>query len=109
MVSYEVKEYVTSSGKSYFRSWFEKLTITIAAKITAALHKLEKGNFSNAKFLGNGIWEFKINTGPGYRIYFGTISKDIILLLVGGSKSGQSKDIQLAAKLLNEYKRTAFH
>lgn len=109
MVRYEIKEYINSIGKSYFRSWFEKLGTIAAAKMTAALHKLENGCFSNAKFLGNGVWEFKINTGPGYRIYFSKIGKNIILLLAGGSKARQSKDIQLATELLNEHRNISFH
>ncbi len=109
MINYEVKEHISSIGKSYFRDWFEKLNATAAAKVTAALHKMEKGNFACTKFLGNGVWEFKIDTGPGYRLYFGKVGKNVVLLLVGGIKRGQNKDIQLAVELLSEYKKSVLH
>jgi len=109
MVNYKIKEYVSSTGKSYFKAWFEKLGATAAAKVTASIHKIKKGNFSKSKFLGNGVWEFKIDAGPGYRLYFGKVGENIVLLLAGGSKTGQNKDIQLAIRLLQEYKKTAFH
>ena len=70
---------------------------------------MEIGNFSGTKFLSDGVWEFKIETGPGYRIYFGKIGKNIVLLLSGGIKKRQNKDIKLAFKLLDEYKKKVLH
>ena len=109
MINYELKEYISSTGKSYFRTWFEKLGATAAAKVTAALHKMERGNFGSTKFLGSGVWEFKIDTGPGYRLYFGKVGKNVVLLLSGGIKRGQNKDIQLAIELLDEHKKSVLH
>jgi putative addiction module killer protein len=109
MTNYNIREYLSLDGKSYFGKWFEKLGATAAAKISSALYKMERGNFSTAKFLGSGVWEFKIDAGPGYRIYFGKIGKDVILLLAGGTKRGQDKDIQVAAERLKEYNKRALH
>lgn len=83
MVKYEVLEYIRPGGESPFAEWFESLTSTAAIKITSALHKMRQGNFSTTKFLGNDVWEFKIDSGPGYRIYYGKVGKNLVLLLAG--------------------------
>ncbi|HSX20533.1 MAG TPA: type II toxin-antitoxin system RelE/ParE family toxin [Gammaproteobacteria bacterium] len=108
-MNYETIVYESSAGRAFFNEWFEKLAPTIAAKITSAIHKLEAGNLSNTKFLREGVWEFKINAGPGYRIYFGKVDKRVILLLAGGTKKAQQKDIDLAIGLLQEYKKAGMH
>ena len=109
MIKYEVLEYIRPDGESPFARWFESLASVAAIKIAGALHKMRQGNLSTAKFLGGGVWEFKIDSGPGYRIYFGRVGKNIILLLVGGTKKHQNKDIQLAVELLKEYKNKTLH
>ena len=76
-----------------------------AAKITIVLYRLEQGNFSNVKVLGKGILEYKIDFGPGYRIYFGRHGEKLIILLDGGTKNEQDKDIALAKKHWVEYKK----
>lgn len=108
-MQYKVLEYIALAGKSYFRNWFDKLGANGAAKVTAALYKMENGNLSNTKSLGQGVWEFKINAGPSYRVYFGKVGSNIILLLAGGTKHQQSKDVKLAKELFNEYKKNALH
>jgi len=106
---YEVIAYTSANGKAYFRDWFARLDANTANKITAALYKMENGNFTNTKSVGGGVLEFKINSGPGYRIYFGKVGENIILLLTGGTKRRQNKDIEQAIELLNEYKRKTLH
>jgi len=106
---YDIKEYISPTGKSYFKAWFATLSIQVAYKITAALYKMEQGNFSNTKSVGGGVWEFKIDSGPGYRVYFAKIGKNMMLLLAGGTKRGQNKDIQLATELLKNYKKKTLH
>ena len=88
-----VREYLTEKGTSPFAHWFEELDTTPAAKVAAALYRLEQGNFSNVKGVGSGVYEYKIDFGPGYRIYFGKEGEEIIILLGGGSKRRQSADI----------------
>ena len=109
IMEYILKEFIPLSGESYFKKWFVKQAANAAAKITAALYKLEQGNFSNVKFLASDLWEFKIDSGPGYRIYFTKVDTNIILLLTGGIKRTQKKDIILAKQLLKEFKSTFFH
>jgi putative addiction module killer protein len=99
------KEYVDQDGQSAFAKWFEKLNSEAAAKITTAIYRLEQGNFSRVESVGEGVHEYKVDFGPGYRIYFGKDGAEIIILLYGGSKKGQSKDIKLAKEKWTEYKR----
>ena len=75
-----------------------------AAKITTALYRMEQGNFSNAKSVGSGVFEYKVDFGPGYRIYFGQDGKVLVILLHGGTKQRQHLDIEFARELWMDYK-----
>lgn len=92
----ELVEYVDAAGKSPFGDWFNALAPQPAAKIAAALAKLEQGNLANAKSVGSGVVEHRIDAGPGYRIYFGRDGATLIILLAGGTKRRQQKDIEAA-------------
>lgn len=100
----EVREYLAETGKSPFQRWFLRLHGPAAAKVTAALERITRGNFSNAKAVGSGVSEYKIDFGPGYRIYFGKDGDTLVILLAGGSKKGQSEDIQAAQSYWADYK-----
>jgi len=63
-----IRGYVDRNGNQRFANWFEGLDASAAAKVTLALTRIEQGNFSNAKSVGGGVYEFKIDFGPGYRI-----------------------------------------
>jgi putative addiction module killer protein len=67
----EVREYLDGRGRSPYAAWFDGLNRQAATKVAAALARVEQGNFSNAKGVGAGIYEYRIDFGPGYRIYFG--------------------------------------
>ena len=69
MITIEIIEYVEHAGHSPFEDWFNELHSQAAVKVTNALYRLEHGNFSNVKSVGNGVFEYKIDFGPGYRIY----------------------------------------
>jgi putative addiction module killer protein len=103
MPARRVVEFI-KNGKSPFGTWFSSLDGQAAAKVAAALYRMEQGNFSNAKALGKGVSEYKIDFGPGYRIYFGQEGKEIVILLGGGSKKTQQKDINSAQEFWAEYK-----
>lgn len=100
-----IKEFIDSKGKSHFASWFDNLDVQAAVKITAALSRIENGNFSNVKSVGSGVYEYVINYGPGYRIYFGKDRKNLVILLGGGSKKKQQNDIDKAKTLWKAYKK----
>lgn len=100
-----VKEYITPEGKSPFGRWFEALNAPAAAKVRVAIARIEQGNFSNSKSVGANVWEFKIDFGPGYRVYFGFDGEEVIILLAGGTKKRQQQDIEKAKQLWLEYKK----
>jgi putative addiction module killer protein len=104
----EIREYQDSNGHSPYGKWFNGLNARAAAKITSAVDRIGRGLMSNVESIGGGISERKIDFGPGYRIYFGTetdgrITK-VVILLNGGSKKRQSKDIEKAKEYWKDYK-----
>jgi putative addiction module killer protein len=101
----KIRQYIEVGGSSPFEKWFLGLNSIAAAKITKALYKLELGNFSTVEGVSSGVYEQKIDFGPGYRIYFGKDGSDIVILLCGGTKKRQSTDIAKAKKYWLDYKQ----
>jgi len=87
-----VQEYVKQDGSSPYAEWFNTLNPQAAARVTVAISRLELGNTSNIKWF-DGIGEYKINWGPGYRIYLAQQGKQLIILFGGGIKDSQKSDI----------------
>jgi putative addiction module killer protein len=100
----EVREYVDRRGVSPFGRWFNKLLPIAAAKVATALTRMEAGNFSNVKGVRKGVYECRVDFGPGYRVYFGKDGERLVILLGGGSKKRQSADIEVAQALWAQYK-----
>lgn len=100
----KVQEYLSEDGSSPYQKWFQKLDTVAAAKITVAKSRLELGHTSNIKWF-EGIGEYRIDWGPGYRIYLAQDGKQLIILLGGGTKQSQQADIERAKKLHNDYKQ----
>jgi len=98
-------EYVNEKGVAPFTRWTESLDQTVNARVVLAVYRLAQGNFSASKGIG-GIFELRLDFGPGYRVYFGRDGEEIVLLLGGGTKKRQQNDIEAAKRLWNEYKRT---
>ena len=101
----EVREYVDDGGTSPFGRWFAGLNTPAAAKITVAIARIERGNLSNAKSVGEGMLEYRIDFGPGYRVYFGRDGDVLVILLAGGTKQRQGNDIETAKAHWADYKR----
>ena len=99
-----VEEYVREDGTCPFRSWFDDLDVQAAAKVATAIVRMELGNLSNVKWIGGGLGEYRIDWGPGYRLYLSRDGNQLIILFVGGTKKRQQSDIKQAGALLNEYK-----
>jgi putative addiction module killer protein len=99
------KEYVDSAGRSPFREWFVDLHAREAAKVTGAIVRMELGNFGSVKGVGQGVLEYVLNFGPGYRIYFGKDGDQIIILLGGGTKKRQQNDINMAIARWQDFKQ----
>jgi putative addiction module killer protein len=101
----DIREYNDRGGRSPFREWYDGLSSDAARKVTTALYRVGLGNFSNAKSVGAGVYECKINFGPGYRVYFGKEGEHTVILLGGGTKQRQQNDIELALKRWEDYKQ----
>ncbi len=102
-MSIEVKEYVCEDGGTPYCDWFDGLDIHAAAKIVTALLRIELGNTSSIKWF-EGIGEYRIDWGPGYRIYLAKDGEALVILFGGGTKKTQRKDIERAIALHREYK-----
>lgn len=101
----DVREYIDPIGRSKFRKWFDGLNASAASKVATAVIRLRGGNFSNVKGVGVGLFEYRVDFGPGYRIYFGKDGEQLVILMGGGSKSRQRSDIAAAAASWQEYKQ----
>ena len=101
----ELRYYLASDGGSPFEKWFGGLDAQAAAKVSIALVRLEQGNLSNAKGVGEGVLEYRIDWGPGYRVYFGRDDDVLVILLTGGTKQRQQRDIETAKASWTDYKR----
>lgn len=99
-----VQEYIKEDGSSPYQEWFNSLDALPAVKVTVAKSRLELGNTSNVKWF-DGIGEYKIDWGPGYRIYLAQEGKELIVLFGGGTKKSQQADIDRAKELYEEYKK----
>ena len=100
----EAHEYRRDDGVSPFARWFVTLNSQAALKVRTAIARMETGNFSNAKSVGAGVFECRIDFGPGYRVYFGNDGHRVVILLGGGTKKRQHKDIEAARGIWTNYK-----
>jgi putative addiction module killer protein len=101
----ELRGYIDERGNKRFADWLDGLNPIAAAKVTMALARMEKGNLSNVKGVGSGVLEYRIDWGPGYRIYFGKDGDRLIILIGGGTKKRQQQDIAAALNCWADYKR----
>jgi putative addiction module killer protein len=100
-----IREYLDANGRSPFGRWFADLDATTAARVTTALVRIGLGNFANAKSVGGGVHEWRLDHGPGYRIYFGMDGGELVILLAGGTKRRQGQDIAAAHAYWADYRR----
>jgi putative addiction module killer protein len=102
----EILRYVTESGNDVIGEWLKGLRdAQTRAKIAARFARLAAGNFGDCKPLRGGVWELRIDWGPGYRVYYAVAGRACVLLLCGGAKRGQSADIRRAIEYWNDYQR----
>ena len=103
----EIQVYRMKNGRVPFIEWFDSIRDKRAqTRIEARLIFLEQGNFGDYRSVGNGVFELRIHIGAGYRVYFSEIGNTIVLLLCGGDKSSQTRDIARAKTYWREYKET---
>lgn len=101
----ELRYFSNDQGQSSFEKWFDALDAAAATKVSVALARIERGNLSNVKSVGEGVLECRIDWGPGYRVYFGRERQILVILLTGGTKKRQQHDIETAQAMWAEYKR----
>ena len=100
-----VRVYETPDGRTPFEEWIEGLRDNRAiARIEARIERLTVGNFGDCKSVGEGVRELRVDYGPGYRVYFGLDGPVLVILLCGGDKRSQRKDIRRAKEYWQEYK-----
>ncbi len=103
---YEIDYYKTEDGTAPFREWLEALRdINGRAKIRIRIDRARLGNLGDHKHLGDGVWELRLDCGPGYRVYFAKEDNRLILLLIGGDKDTQKRDIAQATDYLQDHRR----
>ena len=105
LIMLEIRYYVAAGGGQPFAEWFADLESVARAKVTRAIARLEQGNLSNVKPVGEGVLEYRIDFGPGYRVYFARDGETLIILLTGGTKKRQQRDIDAARTYWNDYKQ----
>jgi putative addiction module killer protein len=101
----EIRYYVAAGGEQPFADWFADMEPVARAKVTRAIARLEQGNLSNVKSVGEGVLECRIDFGPGYRVYFGRDGEALVILLAGGTKKRQQRDIDSARAYWRDYKQ----
>jgi putative addiction module killer protein len=105
IIKKELRYYISPKGKAPFVTWLNKIKdFTVRSRIERRLERIELGNYGDFKAIGDGIYELRLAFGSGYRIYFAETEETIVLLLCGGDKSTQSKDIELAKYFWQEFK-----
>ena len=102
-MSIKVQEYIREDASIPYKQWFDSLSAQAAAKVTVAKLRMELGNTSSIKWF-DGMGEYVIDWGPGYRIYLAKDGDTLIVLFGGGTKRGQQRDIDKAKELFAEYK-----
>ena len=103
-MQYRIEEYA-EGGRSAFGEWFEDLDPVTAARVDRYIRRMEAGNFGAARALRGGVYELRLDFGPGYRVYYGLEGKTLIIFLGGGDKRRQSADIAAALARWERYKK----
>jgi len=106
---YKIREYLSRDGRKPFREWLESLSSAVAARVQARIFRVEQGNLGDFKAVGHGVCELRLAFGPGYRVYFGFYGKEVIILLAGGDKRSQKRDITRARQYWLDYQSRRQH
>src|SRR5262245_51590914 len=103
-MEYRVEFYATERGAEPFLEWLESLKdMDTKALILQRLQRVKLGNFGDCDAIAHGLWEFRIHTGPGFRIYYAIVGKTVVLIVAGGIKRSQKRDIKQALLYLDDY------
>ncbi len=102
----EIRHYLTPDGRDVFLDWLRQVRDPVAkVQIVKRVNRVEQGNFGDHRFCRDGVWELRIDTGAGYRVYYARAGMQIIVLLAGGDKRTQDADIDLATRHWQDWQR----
>ena len=94
---HEIRHYLTTDGFDVFQDWLTQLRDQLPKMaVVKRVNRVEAGNFGDHKFCRDGVWELRVDIGPGYRVYYALAGKQVVLLLCGGDKGSQGADIDRA-------------
>jgi len=103
---YQITDYLTEDGRDPMKEWLASLADRQArARILTRVQRMAAGNFGDCKPLAGGVWELRIDHGPGYRVYYTRAGKELVLLLIGGDKRKQQADIDTALEYWENWNR----
>jgi putative addiction module killer protein len=102
--TWEIEVYTDAKGQASFEAWLFSLDTSVQLRIAARIDRMRDGNFGDSKTIQDGICELRLHFGAGYRIYYGKVGKRIVLLLCGGDKGSQQRDINKALTYWADYK-----
>ena len=103
---FAVRHFVTSDGRDPVQEWMRKLRDPIAkGQVMRRINRVETGNLGDHRFCRDGVWELRIDHGPGYRVYYAMTGGIVVLLLCGGDKGSQGADIERAIEYWNDWQR----
>ena len=104
----DLQNYTTPDGRSPFEDWISKLRDQRAkARIFVRIDRVRLGNFGDCRSVGGGVYELRVDYGPGYRVYFGILGTTPVILLCGGDKKTQRRDVENARRYWKEFKSDA--
>ena len=102
----EVVHYVSASGTDVYQEWLDGIRdVGTRVRIARRVERIEQGNFGDHKFERDGVWEIRLDFGPGDRVYYSKVGETVVLLLAAGDKSTQDKDLDNAVANLQDFKR----
>ncbi|MBS5839590.1 MAG: type II toxin-antitoxin system RelE/ParE family toxin [Pseudomonas sp.] len=103
---HEIRHYLSETGLDHYQEWLDHLKDrTAKARITVRVNRLAAGAYGDCKPLSNGVWELRVDHGPGYRVYYAQAGKKLVLLLLGGDKRQQQTDIEKALRYWSAYQK----
>jgi putative addiction module killer protein len=102
---YDIREYVQADGSCPFREWLASLDVAIRARVQARVMRIESGNFGDHKQIDSDVHELRLDFGPGYRLYFARQGKAVVILLCGGDKKSQRRDIKTAQNFYKDFQQ----
>lgn len=102
----KISGYLTDAGRDPFKEWLENLSDRQArARVLVRIHRMAAGNFGDCKPVADGVWELRIDYGPGYRVYYAKTGEKYVLILAGGDKRRQQADIDIALEYWKNWNR----